>query len=710
MALKVGDLYVSLAANTTQFTRSLTSVVKSVEATAKQIRFLAKDIAEISAPFAIGVAGAIAAAAQLEPAVGREVDKVKALMQRMAADIGEMFLPTIKEMSKVISGIITQFRALDPALKAQVAGWMMTGAQVSIAMVALMKLSATLQSLSGLMLRVIKIVGGISAPMVALVAAVAGVIAVSAWLYKAWNENWGGIQEKTGSVVDFIGKVFKSLGTNILKALSFVVKNYTSMLMGLLKSAAWVFEKLGVDTRDALEFGSDMKNWADQIFTPEGVASMWESAKDLGVTVGEALGVGLRDTGDAIADMFGDIMKKLGLDKHIAKMRELWGAVQQGGDVALDQEVEFGKRGPARTKLPAYKQILGPKQRPEFVFNDLWVTLGRASKAVGVLVGKAFVKAGGLLAETATAVMEGFSKGGVMGGVIQGLVQLLTSSKGFQRASDEVNRGLQQVSDVLGMVFEALMPLIQVLNDIAYAAVRPLGAVLVALGGVFKIVAALLTALTPVFDALNIPLRALFEVVRVLGIVVGRIVQGIAWVWNGIVEALASVFDWIAGFELFGARPFAFLDDWGDGIRNAKLQTDGLREAISELENLTWDQSLAQVDATRSANELAKSAQKASSELLNLPSGFRVAMARFSASDPTTFAPRVPVEPTTGAGGNGRGDGAQNNGGGDTYNFIIGDDKAKSGRQLATEAMIELKRRRYQQTGNPTMGGGWATP
>jgi hypothetical protein len=51
---------------------------------------------------------------------------------------------------------------------------------------------------------IIGVIGAIMAPVLIVIAVIAALIAIGYLLYQAWTNNWGGIQEKTQSVIDFV--------------------------------------------------------------------------------------------------------------------------------------------------------------------------------------------------------------------------------------------------------------------------------------------------------------------------------------------------------------------------------------------------------------------------------------------------------------------------------------------------------------------------
>jgi hypothetical protein len=175
---------------------------------------------------------------------------------------------------------------------------------------------------------------------------------------------------------------------------------------------------------------------------------------------------------------------------------------------------------------------------------------------------------------------------------------------------------------VFGAVLEGLMPFIDAL-------LVPL----VELGRVIGIM------LTPILKILFIPLKYLAVIVAFLGEVMARVAAGISTAIGRAVYGIGKAIDSLPGISAKGIMKAgrAMLDFAEEQYRTA----DELKKARLEIMRLTFG------DAQDSLNGLADAATDASEALLNIPTGFKIALERFRATLPgerthTDGTPTIP--------------------------------------------------------------------
>lgn len=125
----------------------------------------------------------------------------------VAASIGGMLLPYAMQLLGWVREAITWFSALDPSMQRNIL--------IVLGLVAvlgpLLIVIGSIISAVGVLIPIFTAIGGaiaaVSAPVWLTIAAV---LAALALLYAAWTNNWGGIQEKTAAVIDFIRGVIDS--------------------------------------------------------------------------------------------------------------------------------------------------------------------------------------------------------------------------------------------------------------------------------------------------------------------------------------------------------------------------------------------------------------------------------------------------------------------------------------------------------------------
>lgn len=169
----------------------------------------------------------------------------------------------------------------------------------------------------------------------------------------------------------------------------------------------------------------------------------------------------------------------------------------------------------------------------------------------------------------------GAKAGGVWGAVGAVAADLLTQSEQFVGIIDDLDAFIQRVADTLGIV---------------------LGPALVALEPLLGWVAGLLQTLAPIFQLVGNAIGGIIDMVNFL-------VEAIAAVWNGIIDAINWALGWL-GVDL-----------------------SSMKWVMADLRDATEDQTVA-----------AEKAAKANDQLTNVPSGYKVALARFEAMTAQTGA------------------------------------------------------------------------
>jgi hypothetical protein len=194
-----------------------------------------------------------------------------------------------------------------------------------------------------------------------------------------------------------------------------------------------------------------------------------------------------------------------------------------------------------------------------------------------------------------------------MGGAVGAFIALVSESETFKQILNVINPILQNVSDSLGSLLEPLLPLTVVLSE----------------------------TLTPVFEALGVvlsgvfepALAALFQPLKLLGLVVLGVVSILNWGQLNITKMIAEGFKWLASLPLIG-RSFRSLAE-ASAAKVAELtgkQTD-LGQAMEDLINLSYEEAKAKA-------KLSETAKQASEALRNVPSGFKIALRRYQVADP----------------------------------------------------------------------------
>ena len=157
---------------------------------------------------------------------------VKAQIKDAAASMGQQLLPIALQVVTAIKGLVDRFSALNPAQQKTI---LIIGGIVA-AIGPLITIIGGLISGIGAIIPVIgAVAGALTFPLIAIIAAVIGVIAL---LVAAWKNNWGGIQEKTQAVIAFLKPLFDQF-------IQGLVNLWQNVLLPALQ-AVWSFFKTNI--------------------------------------------------------------------------------------------------------------------------------------------------------------------------------------------------------------------------------------------------------------------------------------------------------------------------------------------------------------------------------------------------------------------------------------------------------------------------------
>jgi phage-related protein len=130
--------------------------------------------------------------------LGGSMRIVKAQIADAAATIGQYLLPYVTQLANWVSQLIERFTNLSPETQKII---LVIGGVIAV-IGPLLLIVGTLISAIGAIIPVVTAVAGVlTFPLIAIIAAV---IAIIALLVVAWKKDWGGIQEKTKVVVEWI--------------------------------------------------------------------------------------------------------------------------------------------------------------------------------------------------------------------------------------------------------------------------------------------------------------------------------------------------------------------------------------------------------------------------------------------------------------------------------------------------------------------------
>lgn len=235
-------------------------------------------------------------------------------------------------------------------------------------------------------------------------------------------------------------------------------------------------------------------------------------------------------------------------------------------------------------------------------------------------------------------VLQGIDAGAVFGptgSLIGAFAALTMESETVGRAFRMINEALGALADAAGMLLQPLLPLIYVLQSVLVPIFGVLGAVLEAV---------LLPIMPFVFESFKfVGIAVLFvaEVFQRARAFILDAVGGLVW---GIGKFVDSLVGWVTSV---GRNLMAAGDTMRRSAEDARKSADDMARQRQELADLTYEEAMARAKHT---DEI----ERAIGGMINIPQGFRYALARMDAATPrampahVTPAPSATVHPRPG--------------------------------------------------------------
>lgn len=631
MALSLGTLFVKLNADPSALVNGLNSAATKIDQFGQRLNQTSEKLTKLGMALStVGIA-AVATAAQFDDKIKRAVDELKNTFQTISVEIGSAFMPAMRVLNEVITVFANILKNLSPETKSFIGSMVAIGGMVLLAGGAVTKLIALFAALAPMLSSVIGPALAFIAANFGLIAGVIlGVVSVAVILANEWDRivkfladstravgnfimtSWETVKNSFKTVFNWIGEGWKLLTKGMFESFRFVAKFITEQALKLGK----VF---GVDLSAEIEnFNKTIDDIADAGFKP-----LIDAASDAASNVGSAIKTyvgdswewttskmakewdfvvdytkrGLSKIAEAAKSKIGPIFE--GLTTPLEKLPGIGGAVGAGqpaktpGKTAetmkLDEIEVVGKMGKKVEENAQATQSMS-----DFVTGQILQTLGDFGTLFQV-------------------IQRGLEVGGPIGAIVGALIYLVGRSKAFGELVKQISAVLDVVSEELGTI---LAPL-------------------------FMSLAILLKALVPVISGLLKWIGApLFYAFKLFGTAIGGLAYVIAVTWNAIVDVTAYI------FEVLGHALNAIWKGLGDAniatanyIRAQKANTQEMYQMLQEFEKMdffnrdTGAEEPSPIDpfndsiknVTNSLNELNES-------LTNVPAGFKVAAARFNAT------------------------------------------------------------------------------
>jgi len=233
--------------------------------------------------------------------------------------------------------------------------------------------------------------------------------------------------------------------------------------------------------------------------------------------------------------------------------------------------------------------------------DNVW----EATTAIYEGLGAALVDAEPRLRGAISAYSDIIEQGGTaMMGWIGVIVSLLTETESFETAMALISKVVDALVQALDPIVEAILPMLYVATAVMIPIFELLGVIIESL-------------VMPIF-------KALFPVVRFVGIVFLFVAEAINTIWMGLLMTLRGV------FRALDNIPFVDLGDQIDSlsgsIDEAKKRNEEYAEQREELKDLTWEAAMAKAKETEATEE-------ATSAMQNVPDVFRAMLRLTEAGD-----------------------------------------------------------------------------
>lgn len=293
MALKVGDLYVSLTANTQKLQSQLNSAAKKVEAFGRNLKSLGKDASEMSNMVTAAVGAAVAVASSKDAAVKKQVEELKNQSTALAIEVARVALPVLQSMADFVGRVVALFRALTPEQRAMLLTFIEMAAAVSAVGMAAVRLEPAFKLVATSVRFVGAAMGGLSVGLLPAIAAVAVLVGFAGLLRESWDENLLGIQETAakvwgwmqsngpklgkvlGGVAEYVGRVFQQV-------FLWIAQIWAAQSRAVVQTTVALGRALGIDKLVDLdgweELGSTFADWIEQLPTDSGLEAVADDA------------------------------------------------------------------------------------------------------------------------------------------------------------------------------------------------------------------------------------------------------------------------------------------------------------------------------------------------------------------------------------------------------------------------------------------------
>lgn len=652
MALNLGELYVQLSLQSKDFTKGLSAAVEKLDKFGKEVKKAGRDIAEAGALVSGFGAVMVAEAAKYDRVVAKSVTGLQQEYSKLAVEIGRTLAPVVDELAKGMAQVTRWFQGLAPETKQTIADFVRWAVAITAAGTAIAGLGVALEAFSVVAMAALSPIGLVAAT-------IAAGFALAVVQIGALQNAMDGLGKGGG-----LAKGLKGLGglfemTPGLGGAGTVL----SGVGGAMDIAG------GTESKGAWEGIKEDFAKGAELITAELKTRFSGLFGDLGGPAKDASG-GLK----LLTDQSKELAERQKLEAELLKSTYEWEKAEAEKREELVKAIEAWQAAEDKMQRESWKAV---GATVESQGPNATKTLYEPLRAQFDMIGATVEFFGGALAELAGA----FAAGGIVGVIIN----LVQHSQTFADVAAVLTGVIESLANVLGAVLVPLAPLIasvmglvdalavglQPAFDLIASILEPFIPIIVLVGEMFRVIAPALGMLLAAVMMIQNPTQILvskamplfFELLKLVGGGLLRIVQFIAPVWNqiaaavvgivrGVIDAVISVVKSLGG-DIWGKGIIGALESMKPHAKAMQINLYDVAKAIVDLEGLTWDAAMAKaketaevLKGTEAQRETTAQLRKLGEELTNVPEGFKVTAAQYGAIDAAGGLGGKYLEPT----------------------------------------------------------------
>jgi phage-related protein len=647
----LGTLTAVVDAETKGFVTGMATASAKLESFARDMKRMGREVAQAGLGILAFAGASLKMASEVDHGVKASLGDLKDSVLTLAVQFSRAIAPAVAELSGLLRNLADWFASLSPQVREQVGHWALFGVEAAGVALAISKVAGVVSGLAGMFSTLASAIAGIGlGTLITTIAGVAlvliGVIAAVIAVRKAWHENWNHIQERTAGFVAAVTEGFKSVFKFVVEGVQEMVKIFTDQIRLMVGTAQALLNAVGIHALDGfLETMKTGADWLDFLVTPEGVASLISDAKDLGKNVADYF---VEGTADARKWM-GDLMSfKGGAAQrfHAPEKQEKGYTPDEGNLAILAGSKELAKLEKEREEWASDLKTWDSAVKESAEAAKAWQEKIEGITAGMAAAGLHLTSKLGDLGQVINSVVQGAQSGGIWGALLALIIEMVSRMKRWKEIMNVANGQLsmllsdlagpldnlitafKQLMGGIGVLAKALHPIIGFVVNIIARVFRHLTPIFVLVGKILAPLGMFLESIQGIMDIFDklIPIFKILDVVlSVVGIIILGIVYTIAKSWNFILDVIAGFLDAVGQHG------------WANEVRKTKMDEKTIEKQIADMAAGIVGGGLAAVaDESAAAAEnigaMGDAAKDATEQLLNVPQGYKVALARFEST------------------------------------------------------------------------------